>query len=165
MDELNNKINQLKKIFTEEYGDIILLAYFFGSQLKGKTGPLSDYDIAILLTPKPRSFQFKYKLHHELANIFNYGQVDLVILNNSPIELKYHVIAAGKLIYQKDSATKVEFEADTLSRYFDYLPVLKAQRQDILYFKPKGTKYHRRIQRYRTALRKTEKKLNKIRTS
>jgi len=165
MDKFNNELKKLKKIFAEEYESIILLAYFFGSQLKGKTGPLSDYDIAIFLTPKPTSFQFKYKLQHELTNIFNYGQVDLIILNNAPIELKYHVITDGQIVYQKDSATKVEFEADTLSRYFDYLPVLKAQRQDILYFKPKGIKYDRRIQRYRTALRKTEKKLNKIRTS
>ena len=165
MDRFNNKFNKLKKIFAEEYGDIILLAYFFGSQLKGKTGPLSDYDIAILLSPEQTSFQFKYKLQHELANIFNCELIDLVILNDAPIELKYHVIAAGQIFYQKDSVTKVEFEADTLSRYFDYLPVLNAQRQDMLDFKPKGVKYDRRIQRYRTALRETEKKLNKIRTS
>ncbi|MDI9596478.1 MAG: nucleotidyltransferase domain-containing protein [Atribacterota bacterium] len=165
MDRFKNKFDELKKIFVEEYRDIILLAYFFGSQLKGKTGPLSDYDIAILLSPEQKSFQFKYKLQHELTNIFNFEPIDLVILNDAPIELKYHVIAAGQIIYQKDSAIKVEFEADTLSRYFDYLPVLNAQRQDILDFKPKGVKYDRRIQRYRAALRETEKKLNKIRTS
>ena len=162
MDKLNHRLNQLKKVFSEEYGDIILLAYFFGSQLKGKTGPLSDYDIAILLSSEQTPFQFKYKLQHELVNIFNYERIDLIILNDAPIELKYHVIASGQIIYQKDSAIKVEFEADTLSRYFDYLPVLKAQRQDILDFKPRGVKYDRRIQRYGAALRKTEKKLNKL---
>jgi predicted nucleotidyltransferase len=163
MDKLNNKLNQLKKVFSEEYGEIVLLAYFFGSQLQGKTGPLSDYDIAILLSPGQKPYQFKYKLQHELVNILNYERIDLIILNDAPIELKYHVIVAGQIIYQKDSVTKVEFEADTLSRYFDYLPVLNAQRQDILDFKPKGVKYDRRIQRYRAALRETEKKLNKIR--
>ena len=39
MDGFKNKFDKLKKIFVEEYRDIILLANFFGSQLKGKTGP------------------------------------------------------------------------------------------------------------------------------
>ena len=167
----NEQLNRLKKIFTEEYKDgnggkdgiDILLAYIFGSQLKGKTGPLSDYDFAILLSRKP-PFQYKYKLQNKLTNLFNFIPVDLVILNNAPIELKYHIVADGKIIYQKELSVKVEFEADTLSRYFDYLPILQAQKEDLLDFNPKGVKHVRRVQRYRTALRKTEKKLAKIRT-
>ena len=155
-----DKFNDIKKIFAKEKD--ILLAYIFGSQLRGKTGPLSDYDFAVFLSQKP-SFQFKYKLKNILVNVLNTGQVDLIILNDAPVELKYKVIATGKIIFQKNSAAKVDFEADTLSRYFDYLPVLRAQKMDIL--KPKGEKYESRIQRYRTALRKTEEMLNKIRTS
>ncbi|GAH01354.1 unnamed protein product, partial [marine sediment metagenome] len=45
----------------------------------------------------------------------------------------------------------------------DYLPVLRAQKKDILKVKSKGERYGDRIQRYRTALRKTEEMLNKIR--
>jgi len=55
--------------------------------------------------------------------------VDLVILNDAPIELKYKVIATGKVIFQKNSIVRTEFEADTLSQYFDYLPVLRAQKK------------------------------------
>ena len=158
-----DKFNEIKKIFSDENN--ILLAYIFGSQLRGKTGPLSDYDFAVFLSQEP-SFQFKYKLKNKLVNVLNTGQVDFIILNDASIELKYKVIATGKIIFQKNSAAKVEFEADTLSRYFDYLPVLRAQKADIL--KPneaKGEKYGNRIQRYRTALRKTEEMLNKIRAS
>ena len=155
-----DKFNEIKKIFSDENN--ILLAYIFGSQLRGKTGPLSDCDFAVFLSQEP-SFQFKYKLKNKLVNVLNTGQVDFIILNDAPIELKYKVIATGKIIFQKNSAAKVEFEADTLSRYFDYLPVLRAQKMDIL--KPKGEKYGNRIQRYRTALRKTEEMLNKIRAS
>lgn len=153
-----DKFNEIKKIFAKEKD--ILLSYIFGSQLRGKTGPLSDYDFAVFLSRKP-SFQFKYKLKNKLMNVLNTGQVDLVILDDAPVELKYKVVATGKIIFQKNSAAKVEFEADTLSRYFDYLPVLRAQKMDIL--KPKGEKHGNRIQRYRTALRKTEEMLNKIR--
>ena len=156
-----DKSNDIKKIFAEEKN--ILLTYLFGSQLKGKTGPLSDYDFAVFLSQKT-SFSFKHKLKNKLINILDNKQVDLVILNDAPIELKYNVIATGKIIYQKNSVAKVEFEADTLSRYFDYLPVLRAQKADILKTnKSKGEKYGDRIQRYRATLRKTEEMLNKIR--
>jgi len=153
---------KIKRIFSNE--DEILFAYLFGSQITGKTGPLSDYDFAIFLSRKPSSFQFKYRLKNNLLNILNTNQADLIILNNAPIELKYNIINTGKIIYQKNSIAKVEFEADTLSRYFDYLPVLRAQKTDILKAsKFKGEKYGVRIQRYRKALRKTEKMLDKIR--
>jgi predicted nucleotidyltransferase len=152
---------KIKKIFSDENN--ILLAYIFGSQSKGKTGPLSDYDFAVFLSRKP-SFQFKYKLKNKLVNFLDTEQVDLVILNDAPVELKYKIIATGKTIFQKNSTIRTEFEADTLSRYFDYLPVLRAQKKEILKFKPKGERHRDRIQRYRAALRKTEEMLNKIRT-
>jgi len=161
-----DKFNEIKKIFAEEKN--ILLAYIFGSQLRGKIGLLSDYDFAIFLSQKPslqslQSFQFKYKLQNKLVNALNTRQVDLIILNDALVELKYNVIATGKIIFQKNSAIRVEFEANTLSQYFDYLPVLRSQKKDILKFKSKGERYGDRIQRYRTALRKTEEMLNKIR--
>ena len=155
-----DKFNDIKKIFAGEKN--ILLAYIFGSQAIGKTGPLSDYDFAVFLSQKP-SFPFKYKLKNKLINILDNKQVDLVILNDAPIELKYKVVATGKVIFQKNSIVKTEFEADTLSRYFDYLPVLRAQKKDILKAKSKGERYGDRIQRYRATLRKTEEMLNKIR--
>ena len=155
-----DKSNDIKKIFAEEKN--ILLTYLFGSQLKGKTGPLSDYDFAIFLSQRP-SFPFKYKLTNKLLSILDNKQVDLVILNDAPIELKYKVIAAGKVIFQKNTIVRTEFEADTLNQYFDYLPVLRAQKKDILKVKSKGERHGNRIQRYRAALRKTEEMLNKIR--
>jgi len=155
-----DKFNDIKKIFAEEKN--ILLTYLFGSQLRGKTGPLSDYDFAVFLSQKT-SFPFKYKLKNKLLSILDSKQVDLVILNDAPIELKYKIIATGKVIFQKNSIVRTEFEADTLSQYFDYLPVLRAQKKDILKVKSKGEKYGDRIQRYRATLRKTEEMLNKIR--
>lgn len=169
-----DKFKEIKKLFAAEKNNNkknnkrnnnkILLAYIFGSQLKGKTGPLSDFDFAVLLSQKP-SFRFKYELKNKIANIINSGKVDLIILNEAPIELKYHVVASGKIIYQKNSLIKTEFEADTLSRYFDYLPTLRAQKQDILNFRPEGAIYTERIQRYRAALAKTEEMLAKIRAN
>jgi uncharacterized protein len=82
-----------------------------------------------------------------------------VVLNRAPVELRYSVILAGHCLYQVDLATRVEFEAQTLSRYSDYLPVLRNQRKEIL----QESDYETRIQRYRAALGKTQDVLAQIR--
>ena len=45
--------------------------------------------------------------------------VDLVILNDSPVQLSYEIIRHGKLIFCGDKSTKVDLEVDILSRYLD----------------------------------------------
>jgi len=57
-------------------------------------------------------------------------------------------------------AVRVEFEATTLSRYGDFLPVLRRQRKEILEEQYDETG----IQRYRTALGETQRLLEEIRT-
>jgi len=48
----DSKINEIKRMLAKESRkNNVLLAYFFGSQLKGKTGPLSDYDFAQNFAP------------------------------------------------------------------------------------------------------------------
>ncbi|MBI2559837.1 MAG: DUF86 domain-containing protein [Planctomycetes bacterium] len=121
----------------------IMLVYIFGSQVKGHVGKMSDYDIAIFLL-ETASDTYKYELQSKIARILD-APVDLVILNVAPAELKYAVIASGLLIYEKDKATRVEFEGDTLSRYFDFLPVLRKQQAEIL----KGARSEVGIHRYR----------------
>ncbi|MCR4407936.1 MAG: nucleotidyltransferase domain-containing protein [Anaerolineae bacterium] len=138
----------------------VTLGYLFGSQVQGHTGPLSDYDIAILVAGE-MSFSSRHRLAHELACLLEVERVDLVILNRAPIELRYNVVAEGQLLYQRDIASRVEFEADTLSRYADFLPVLKQQRREIV----EGGDNERGIRRYRAALRKTQRVLAEIRTT
>jgi hypothetical protein len=86
-------------------------------------------------------------------------QVDLIVLNNASIELRYAVIATGIVAYEANVETRVEYEALTLSLYGDFLPVLRDQREDIL----KEEKNETGIQRYREALGKTQRLLDEIR--
>ncbi|RLC66295.1 MAG: nucleotidyltransferase domain-containing protein [Chloroflexi bacterium] len=138
----------------------IILGYLFGSQAQGRAGPMSDYDIAILITGEmdPRT---RHELAHELARLLDVERVDLLILNRAPIELRYNVVAEGQLLYQRDPASRVEFEAETLSRYADFLPVLRQQRREII----KGGNNEIGVRRYRTALRETRRVLAEIRAA
>jgi len=135
------------------------LAYVFGSQVAGKKGPISDYDIAVLFS-EPHQSVPRYELAHELSQVLKTNQVDLIVLNNAPIELRYAVISSGILAYEANVETRVEYEALTLSLYGDFLPVLRHQREDIL----KEDNNETGIQRYREALGKTQRLLEEIRS-
>jgi len=156
-DELIKKVGSL--FSSEKKESSIELAYLFGSHASGTEGPVSDYDIAVLFTKMVRP-EKTYELAHKLATLFMTERVDIVVLNCAPIELGYAVIATGIVIYEADPVARVEFEATTLSRYGDFLPILRRQKKEILEERNNETG----IQRYRTTLRKTQRLLAKIRT-
>ena len=154
---------KFRKALIEIQNDMpeIKLVYFFGSQVEGSAGPMSDFDLGVLIERTHYGPQVRSRLSIELAQIIKDERIDVVLLNRVPIELAYAVIANGEILYQQDDATRVEYEARVMGLYFDYLPVLRSQRRDIL----KGGEYGTRIQRYRKAFRRTERTLSQIRTS
>ena len=137
----------------------VSLAYLFGSQVNEKTGPVSDIDLAILFDDGVDILNARSGLAYELGRELQFHQIDIVSLREASVELAYAIISQGNCIFQRDNAIRVEFEAQVLSRYGDYLPVLRSQRQEIL--GEKGDE--RRVQRYREALRRTERTLSQIR--
>jgi len=139
----------------------VSLVYLFGSQMEGRTGPLSDYDVGVLLERRLDTPDLRARLTHEVAVLLNTPQVDVVWLAQAPVELAFAVISQGKVIYQRDLATRVEYEALVMSRYGDYLPVLRAQRREILM----GGKRAARVQWYREAFGRTERTLGQIRAA
>jgi predicted nucleotidyltransferase len=136
----------------------VRLVYLFGSQVEGLLGPMSDYDLGVLVDHAADGRRIQAHLAHELARALQTDRVDVLLLNRAPIELAYAIVAQGKLLYERDVATRVEYEAQVLTRYGDYLPVLRAQRDDIL----QGDEYAHRVQRYREAFGRTERTLGQI---
>ena len=136
----------------------VCLVYLFGSQVEGNVGPMSDYDLAVLVDRAVDGRRVQARLAHELSRALRTARVDVVLLNRASIELAYAIIAQGKVLYEQDVATRVEYEATVLSRYGDFLPVLRKQRDDIL----RGDDHDRRVHRYRAALGRTERTLGQI---
>jgi predicted nucleotidyltransferase len=134
------------------------LVYLFGSQVDGNLGPMSDYDLAVLVSDGADAAQVVAQLGHEAALALGTDRVHVVSLGCAPVELAFAVISQGVVVFQRDVATRVEYEAGVLSRYGDYLPVLRAQRAEIL----QGDGYARRVRRYRAALGRTERTLGEI---
>jgi len=146
----------LTSFFTER-ADQFTLAYLFGSLVKGKEGPLSDVDIAVCFK-REKIPEERYDLAFQIKQLLGVDDVDLIVLNRAPIELKYRVIRDGRLIFFESVETKVEFEAEVLSQYGDYLPVLERQRGEIL----EGSYGAAGVQRYRKAFGQTERMLKQI---
>jgi predicted nucleotidyltransferase len=151
-------IERLRTLFASE--DVVRLGYVFGSQVEGTTGPLSDVDVGVLVADDALDdpTACRAQLAHEVGTALDTDAVDLVLLNQAPIELAYRVIAQGKRVYEESRAVRVEYEAYVLGRYGDYLPVLRKQREQIL----SDSETDDRIQRYRAALRRTERTLDSL---
>ncbi len=153
-------IKKLKNFFENQKD--IELAYLFGSQARGKVGPLSDYDIAVLLKKERKDdYRYKYWLANEIAHILDTDRIDLIILNKVYPELGYNIISEGVRIYERDKDKRVDFESYILNIYLDFLPLLKKQKEDLL--KGEMKLDDRGITRYREALRKTLSILKEVR--
>jgi predicted nucleotidyltransferase len=104
-------------------------AYLFGSQARGRAGPASDLDLAILLaTDPPPTLQ---GLHLDLADRLGAElgcRVDLVVLNRAPVDLIHRVLREGELVFERDRAARVRFEVRARNEYFDLLPHLQRYR-------------------------------------
>ena len=100
----------------------IKLAYLFGSVVSGKAGKLSDMDIAILiddLLDKKEKFEFQLKLISDLTDVLRTDRVDLVVMNDAPLSLKFEIIKANYPLFVRDIKEKIDFEQKVLSRYLD----------------------------------------------
>ncbi|MEA1904541.1 MAG: nucleotidyltransferase domain-containing protein [Candidatus Hadarchaeota archaeon] len=97
------------------------LAYLFGSAARGEAGKLSDIDVAVYLdeslTPGER-FDLRLELIGKLTFLLGTDNVDLVVMNDVPILLKYNIIKEGTLL-RAEKGLKAKVESDILSKYLD----------------------------------------------
>ena len=125
-----------EKELTEYFSskDNIMLAYLFGSTVRGDTGRLSDVDIGVLLDEKLSKedrFDLELKLISEIAALIKKNKIDLVVLNEAPLLLAYNVIKNG-VILKSNEAERVKFETKTLSMYMDEKYYIKRHTEETL---------------------------------
>jgi predicted nucleotidyltransferase len=110
---------QLIEYFTSK--DNILLAYIFGSTVRGNIGRLSDIDIAILVdekSSKKEHLDVELKILSEITILIKREKIDLIILNEAPLLLAYNVIKNG-IILKSNEIERVKFEIKIISTYLD----------------------------------------------
>jgi len=110
----------------------VVLAYLFGSHASGRAGPLSDVDVAVLLTGRPSArgcFKRRLDIIGGLMSLFHMNDVDVVILNQAPLALRYQVVRSGILVHCADRQAAIRFRVETLNLYFDFKPILDHHRR------------------------------------
>lgn len=99
------------------------VGYLFGSMATGKQGPLSDVDIAILLTGTDPTGAIEGKIHETLSRELRTDRIDLIGLRKAPAALAYRVLKDGQCIYCRDEKLRLEFMTHAVMRYLDFKPV------------------------------------------
>jgi len=101
----------------------VIFAYLFGGLAKGRITPISDIDIAVYLKDIKDEidvFNIKLELLTSLSEVLNTEEIDIVILNNTPLPLKAKIIQNKKVLVDKDPNLRYSFESLTLREYFDF---------------------------------------------
>jgi len=116
-------LEALRKIFKSE--EKISVAYLFGSHAKKLNTPVSDIDIAVLLSETPKNlFEYYLYLVNKLSRIVG-DDLDLIILNTASPLLKHQIIKYGKIIYTRNEKERIMFESRAESEYLDFSRALK----------------------------------------
>ncbi len=100
----------------------VLVAYLFGSQARGRPSPISDVDVAVLLSevvPRQSYLDYRIALMQELTRIFRSDEVQVVIVNQAPPLLAYKVIVEGESLLCRDELARLRFRIDATRRYLD----------------------------------------------
>ncbi len=114
-------IEQLERFL--EKREEIQFAILFGSIAKGTSNKLSDVDIAVMLAPDFKDsspYGYQATLTADLMQELKRNDVDVVILNEAPILLKYEIMRYGDFIHIRDKQARIQFQVDTLNQYEDF---------------------------------------------
>ena len=110
----------------------VVFAYVFGSYGLERPGPLSDVDIALYLISAERIWKKKMKLIGDITSILKTNEVDLVILNETPLSLCYQVLRTGNLLFSKDEALRIGFISTVYDMYCDTEPLRQFAQENLL---------------------------------
>jgi len=112
----------------------VLTVYLFGSYACGRTTPLSDIDIGLLLVdnlPDMDSFRVEMSLQGDFQKIFKTNNIDLVVLNKAPLPVQYNA-TCGILLFSADEQKRTAFEEYVRKYYIDCLPIYREYREEFL---------------------------------
>jgi len=102
----------------------ILVAYLYGSTVKGYKGKESDIDVGLLLK---KDFEAEALYPARIAGKIKEKcgldqEVDVRILNKRPYRFLHQVIREGEVILSTDDRERVKFETSIIDRYIDFKP-------------------------------------------
>lgn len=104
----------------------VQFAYVFGSWATGWQRRDSDVDVAVWLNLADRRARYDLgmKIMGEIMRAAGTDWVDVVVLNDATLSLRYVVQRQGILLSEKDREARVKFEVMARNDYWDFEPIL-----------------------------------------
>lgn len=98
----------------------VILAYLFGSQVKGEIGPMSDIDIAVLWNKDEKEkLKKSLLLQSRIKERLRAEYIEVGSLNDQTLSFCYNVIKDGICIFGNEK-DRVEYETSILNEYLDF---------------------------------------------
>ncbi|MFQ5503373.1 MAG: nucleotidyltransferase domain-containing protein [Planctomycetota bacterium] len=108
--------------------DSVLCAWLFGSVGRGAPRDDSDVDVAVLYAESPDdSWSEQLRLESELERRLRM-RVQVVIANRAPVDLLERALRDGRLLLDRNTVRRAEFELRVRREFFDLEPILRRYR-------------------------------------
>lgn len=98
----------------------VRFAYVFGSVAQGQDRPGSDLDLAVLTQPRGTLVD-DARLQDELAAALARSDVDLLVLNDAALWLRFRVVA-GHVVFSRDEPQRIAFRERVEKEFLDFRP-------------------------------------------
>ncbi len=108
-------LRRVAEFLDERFG--LETLWLFGSEAQGRATPLSDVDVAVLLTKRPPAEEWLQTLG-DVDGLYG-KHVDLVDLERASPILAMQVLRHGRLLEDKNPSRRIAFTCKTLSMYED----------------------------------------------
>lgn len=131
-------LNQLKKICTQYSINLLII---FGSYASDMFNEESDVDIAIMAENPYKILKTQKKLVGELSRLFEYRDIDLILLNHADPLLRFIIARKGKLVYEKEKGFFNIFKVRAMSEHNDAQKFYKLDKQFLEQYIERGILY------------------------
>lgn len=101
----------------------LIAAYLFGSYAREQQDQVSDVDVALLFHHGLSGKQvdkLELSIWQKLTAILRTDEIDLLVLNHTPLSLQFEIIRTGKAICNNDNNQRIDFEIKTGAKYWDF---------------------------------------------
>lgn len=114
----------------------IAAVYLYGSQATGTALPISDIDLALVLSAdaRPDDPLFAERIAVRVAEALGTSlEIDAHTVDALPLAVLGRIVTTGVLLFERDPSRRVEFETSTRRLYFDFLPFLERDAREALH--------------------------------
>jgi len=125
----------MKKALRKKLRDAgVAIVYLFGWSATGLNHKKSDIDIGIVFENElpDISLEMYTKPYELFSEYFPGNEIGIVFLEEAPLSLQFEAIKYGKVLYEKSTNSRLEYEGKVMLKYADYQPLEKEMEDTIL---------------------------------